>query len=206
MKKLVAILSLVFVGCVTTVVDVEESAELKSDYKVAYFAGGCFWCMEPPFDELEGVITTIVGYMGGDVENPTYEIVSRGASGHAEVVEITYDSNVITYEDLLKVYWRNIDPTALNYQFNDYGSQYRTEIFYLNEEQKNSAIRSKEDLEASGKFIDPVVTAVSKAEEFYIAEEYHQDFYMKNNLRYGVYKKASGREVFFKQVWGEPDS
>ena len=206
MKKLVAILSLVFVGCVTTVVDVEESAELKSDYKVAYFAGGCFWCMEPPFDELEGVITTIVGYMGGDVENPTYEIVSTGASGHAEVVEITYDSNVITYEDLLKVYWRNIDPTALNYQFNDYGSQYRTEIFYLNEEQKNSAIRSKEDLEASGKFIDPVVTAVSKAEEFYIAEEYHQDFYMKNNLRYGVYKKASGRDVFFKQVWGEPDS
>lgn len=206
MKKLVAVLSLVFVGCVTTVVDVEESAELKSDYKVAYFAGGCFWCMEPPFDELEGVITTIVGYMGGDVENPTYEIVSTGASGHAEVVEITYDSNVITYEDLLKVYWRNIDPTALNYQFNDYGSQYRTEIFYLNEEQKNSAIRSKEDLEASGKFIDPVVTAVSKAEEFYIAEEYHQDFYMKNNLRYGVYKKASGREVFFKQVWGEPDS
>ena len=206
MKKLVAILSLVFVGCVTTVVDVEESAELKSDYKVAYFAGGCFWCMEPPFDELEGVITTIVGYMGGDVENPTYEIVSTGASGHAEVVEITYDSNVITYEDLLKVYWRNIDPTALNYQFNDYGSQYRTEIFYLNEEQKNSAIRSKEDLEASGKFIDPVVTAVSKAEEFYIAEEYHQDFYMKNNLRYGVYKKASGREVFFKQVWGESDS
>ena len=206
MKKLVAILSLVFVGCVTTVVDVEESAELKSDYKVAYFAGGCFWCMEPPFDELEGVITTIVGYMGGDVENPTYEIVSTGTSGHAEVVEITYDSNVITYEDLLKVYWRNIDPTALNYQFNDYGSQYRTEIFYLNEEQKNSAIRSKEDLEASGKFIDPVVTAVSKAEEFYIAEEYHQDFYMKNNLRYGVYKKASGREVFFKQVWGEPDS
>ena len=94
----------------------------------------------------------------------------------------------------------------MNYQFNDYGSQYRTEIFYLNEEQKNSAIRSKEDLEASGKFIDPVVTAVSKAEEFYIAEEYHQDFYMKNNLRYGVYKKASGREVFFKQVWGEPDS
>ena len=206
MKKLVAVLSLVFGGCVTTVVDVEESAELKSDYKVAYFAGGCFWCMEPPFDELEGVITTIVGYMGGDVENPTYEIVSTGASGHAEVVEITYDSNVITYEDLLKVYWRNIDPTALNYQFNDYGSQYRTEIFYLNEEQKNSAIRSKEDLEASGKFIDPVVTAVSKAEEFYIAEEYHQDFYMKNNLRYGVYKKASGREVFFKQVWGEPDS
>ena len=206
MKKLVAVLSLVFVGCVTTVVDVEESAELKSDYKVAYFAGGCFWCMEPPFDELEGVITTIVGYMGGDVENPTYEIVSTGASGHAEVVEITYDSDVITYEDLLKVYWRNIDPTALNYQFNDYGSQYRTEIFYLNEEQKNSAIRSKEDLEASGKFIDPVVTAVSKAEEFYIAEEYHQDFYMKNNLRYGVYKKASGREVFFKQVWGEPDS
>ena len=197
MKKIFAIILAIFLNA---------SISYSKNIKDAYFAGGCFWCMEPPFDELEGVITTIVGYMGGDVENPTYEIVSTGASGHAEVVEITYDSNVITYEDLLKVYWRNIDPTALNYQFNDYGSQYRTEIFYLNEEQKNSAIRSKEDLEASGKFIDPVVTAVSKAEEFYIAEEYHQDFYMKNNLRYGVYKKASGREVFFKQVWGEPDS
>ena len=206
MKKLVAILSLVFVGCVTTVVDVEESAELKSDYKVAYFAGGCFWCMEPPFDELNGVITTIVGYMGGDVENPTYEMVSAGTSGHAEVVEITFDSNIISYEELLEVYWRNIDPTALDYQFNDYGSQYRTEIFYIDEKQKTSALISKEKLEASRKFSEPIVTAITKAKVFYVAEEYHQDFYMKNNLRYGIYKKASGREAFFKQVWGESNS
>ena len=136
--------------------------------------------MEPPFDELEGVISTIVGYMGGHVENPTYEIVSTGKSGHTEVVQITYDASLITYDELIEVYWRNIDPTALNYQFSDYGSQYRTEIFYLNEEQESIAIRTKKELEDSGKFYDPIVTAISKAEEFYIAEDYHQDYKQKN--------------------------
>ena len=206
MKKLIPFISLILASCGGTVSNTEEFLPAEINYEVAYFAGGCFWCMEPPFDELNGVITTIVGYMGGDVENPTYEMVSAGTSGHAEVVEITFDSNIISYEELLEVYWRNIDPTALDYQFNDYGSQYRTEIFYIDEKQKTSALISKEKLEASRKFSEPIVTAISKAEVFYVAEEYHQDFYMKNNLRYGIYKKASGREAFFKQIWGESNS
>ncbi len=206
MKKLIPFISLILVSCGGAVGNTEESLPSQINYEVAYFAGGCFWCMEPPFDELNGVITTIVGYMGGDVENPTYEMVSAGTSGHAEVVEITFDSNIISYEELLEVYGRNIDPTALDYQFNDYGSQYRTEIFYIDEKQKTSALKSKEKLETSRKFSEPIVTAISKAEVFYVAEEYHQDFYMKNNLRYGIYKKASGREAFFKQVWGESNS
>ena len=206
MKKLIPFISLILASCGGTVSNTEEPLHSQINYEVAYFAGGCFWCMEPPFDELNGVITTIVGYMGGDVENPTYEMVSAGTSGHAEVVEITFDSNIISYEELLEVYWRNIDPTALNYQFNDYGSQYRTEIFYLDEKQKTSALKSKEKLEASRKFSEPIVTVITKAEVFYVAEEYHQDFYMKNNLRYGIYKKASGREAFFKQIWGESNS
>ena len=162
--------------------------------------------MEQPFDELEGVVSTIVGYMGGDVKNPTYEVVSTGTSGHAEVVKITYDADLITYNDLIKVYWRNIDPTALNYQFSDYGSQYRTEIFYVNEKQKNIAYETLKLLENSGRFNDPIVTRISEAKVFYIAEEYHQNFYMKNNLRYGIYKKASGRESFFKKIWEETGS
>ena len=205
MKKLFILLVIIFVSCGS---DGEEIpvTQVETKYKIAYFAGGCFWCMEPPFDELNGVISTIVGYMGGHVENPTYEIVSTGKSGHAEVVQITYDESLIEYSELIEVYWRNIDPTALNYQFNDYGSQYRTEIFYLNENQKNIALRTKKELEISEKFSDPIVTGISKAEKFYIAEDYHQDYYMKNNLKYGIYKKASGREDFFKQIWEEIDS
>ena len=206
MKKLLVLITLVLVSCGGVVSNTEEFLPAEINYEVAYFAGGCFWCMEPPFDELNGVITTIVGYMGGNVDNPTYEMVSAGTSGHAEVVEITFNSNIISYEELLEVYWRNIDPTALNYQFNDYGSQYRTEIFYLNEGQKSSALKSRKEIEASRKFNKPIVTEISKAEVFYVAEEYHQDFYMKNNLRYGIYKKASGREAFFKQIWGESNS
>ena len=205
MKKLFILLVIIFISCGSNDEEI-PATQMEAKYNIAYFAGGCFWCMEPPFDELDGVISTIVGYMGGHVENPTYEIVSTGKSGHTEVVQITYDASLITYDELIEVYWRNIDPTALNYQFSDYGSQYRTEIFYLNEEQESIAIRTKKELEASGKFYDPIVTAISKAEEFYIAEDYHQDYYKKNNLRYGIYKKASGRESFFKEVWEESNS
>lgn len=205
MKKLLILLTIILVSCGSSGEEIPAS-QIEENYKIAYFAGGCFWCMEPPFDELEGVISTTVGYMGGDVENPTYEVVSTGKSGHAEVVQIFYDESLVSYEKLIEVYWRNIDPTALNYQFNDYGSQYRTEIFYLNGDQENIAIRTKKELEVSGKFSDPIVTAISKAEEFYIAEDYHQDYYIKNNLRYGIYKKASGRESFFKEVWEESNS
>ena len=146
--------------------------------------------MEPPFDELEGVVSTTVGYMGGFIENPTYEIVSTGESGHAEVVKVVYDPNVVTYEELIDVFWRNIDPTALNYQFSDYGAQYRTEIFYIEDTQKNIATETKQKLDQSGRFEDPIVTKITKASKFYLAEEFHQDFYKKNNLRYKMYKKA----------------
>ena len=135
--------------------------------------------MEPPFEAMDGVIEATSGYMGGSVKNPTYEEVTTGETGHAEVVEILFDPNVVSYEELLEVFWRNIDPTALNYQFADVGSQYRTEIFTVGDNQKNLQKNLKLELENSGKFNKPIVTAISIAPEFYIAEEYHQDFYKK---------------------------
>ena len=169
----------------------------------AYFAGGCFWCMEPPFEAMEGVIEATSGYMGGSIENPTYEEVTTGETGHAEVVEVLFDPTIVTYEELLEVFWRNIDPTALNYQFADVGSQYRTEIFTVGSEQKDLAEQSKVELENSGKFDKPIVTAISEAPAFYIAEEYHQDFYKKQSMRYQMYAKASGRKGFLEDTWGE---
>ena len=169
----------------------------------AYFAGGCFWCMEPPFEALDGVVGATSGYMGGTTENPTYEEVTTGKTGHAEVVEILFDPNVVSYEELLEVFWRNIDPTALNYQFADVGSQYRTEIFTVGDEQKKLAEKSKIELEESGKFDKPIVTAITEAPAFYIAEEYHQDFYKKQSVRYQLYAKASGRKGFLEETWGD---
>ena len=172
-------------------------------YEKAYFAGGCLWCMEPPFEAMDGVIEATSGYMGGSVKNPTYEEVTTGETGHAEVVEILFDPNVVSYEELLEVFWRNIDPTALNYQFADVGSQYRTEIFTVGDNQKELAEKSKLELENSGKFNKPIVTAISIATEFYIAEEYHQDFYKKQSMRYQMYAKASGRKGYLEETWGE---
>lgn len=179
------------------------SFNLYAEEKKAYFAGGCFWCMEPPFEAMDGVIEATSGYMGGSVENPTYEEVTTGETGHAEVVEILFDPDVVSYEELLEVFWRNIDPTALNYQFADVGSQYRTEIFTVGDNQKELAEKSKLELENSGKFNKPIVTAISKAPEFYIAEEYHQDFYKKQSMRYQMYAKASGRKGYLEETWGE---
>ena len=169
----------------------------------AYFAGGCFWCMEPPFEALDGVVGATSGYMGGTTENPTYEEVTTGKTGHAEVVEILFDPSVVSYEELLEVFWRNIDPTALNYQFADVGSQYRTEIFTVGDKQKKLAEESKIKLEESGKFDKPIVTAITEAPTFYIAEEYHQDFYKKQSVRYQLYAKASGRKGFLEETWGD---
>ena len=167
MKSINVLLLLLFISCTAI-----ESVEVMNDkYEKAYFAGGCFWCMEPPFEDLEGVIEATSGYMGGSVENPTYEEVTTGETGHAEVVEILFDPELVTYDELLEVFWRNIDPTALNYQFADVGSQYRTEIFTVGDNQKILAEKSKTDLDNSGKFNKPIVTAVSEAPEFYIAEE-----------------------------------
>ena len=191
---------LIFISCSVT-----SSGVVMNDngYEKAYFAGGCFWCMEPPFEAMEGVIEATSGYMGGSIENPTYEEVTTGETGHAEVVEVLFDPTIVTYEELLEVFWRNIDPTALNYQFADVGSQYRTEIFTVGSEQKDLAEQSKVELENSGKFDKPIVTAISEAPAFYIAEEYHQDFYKKQSMRYQMYAKASGRKGFLEDTWGE---
>jgi methionine-S-sulfoxide reductase len=169
----------------------------------ATFAGGCFWCMQPPFDKLEGVIGTTVGYTGGSEENPTYKEVSLGKTGHAEAIEIVYDPSRITYEKLLDVFWRNIDPTQIDGQFVDIGRQYRTAVFHHNEEQRRLAMTSKEALENSDRFEEKIVTEIVPATEFYRAEEYHQDYYKKNPVRYKFYRYGSGRDQFLKKVWGE---
>lgn len=167
----------------------------------AAFAGGCFWCMEWPYESEEGVVDVISGYTGGDKKNPTYEEVSTGITGHVEAIEVTYDPSKISYQKLLDIFWRQINPTDPFGQFGDRGSQYKTVIFYHNEEQKKLAEESKRVLDESGKFDKPIATEIRPAEEFYKAEEYHQDYYSKNAIHYNMYKKGSGREDFIKKVW-----
>ena len=198
MKNLKFIFLLLLFSCISL-----GTSDMAQNTEKAYFAGGCFWCMEPPFEVLDGVLAATSGYMGGEIENPTYEQVSVGNTGHAEVVEIEYDPNIITYSELLEVFWRNIDPTALNYQFADVGSQYRTEIFTVGPNQMEEALNSKEELEKSNKFDKPIVTAITEAPVFYIAEEYHQDFYKKQSARYKIYAEASGRKGFLEDTWGD---
>ena len=169
----------------------------------ATFAGGCFWCMQPFFDRVKGVKGTMVGYTGGNTQNPTYEEVSSGDTGHAEAIEITYDSKEADYKKLLNIYWRNIDPTAENAQFVDHGSQYRSAIFYHNEEQKRIAEESKKELAASGRFNKPIVTEIVPASKFYPAEDYHQKYYQKSSFRYEMYHANTGREEFKVQHWGK---
>ena len=168
----------------------------------ATFAGGCFWCMEPPFDQMDGVEATIVGYTGGKSKNPTYQEISTGRTGHAEAVQIIFDPAKVSYAELLDVFWTNIDPTTKNRQFADRGSQYRTAIFYHDENQKELALNSKQKLQDSGKFDSPIVTEIAPAGEFYRAEEYHQDYYLKNPEHYNAYRKNSGRVDFFERIWG----
>jgi peptide-methionine (S)-S-oxide reductase len=168
----------------------------------AIFAGGCFWCMEPPFDKLPGVISTISGYVGGQKRNPTYEEVSAGTTGHTEAVQVVYDPKKVSYQKLLEVFWRNIDPTVKNRQFCDVGTQYRSGIFYQEQEQKRLAEESRAALEKSKPFKDPIVTEITLATEFWPAEEYHQDYYLKNPLRYAYYRAGCGRDARLKQLWG----
>ena len=169
----------------------------------ATFAGGCFWCMEPPFDKLDGVISTTSGYCGGKEKNPTYKQVSAGETGHAEAVEILYDPSRISYAELLDVFWRNIDPTQKDGQFADTGAQYRTAIFYHNEEQRRLAETSRKELENSDRFSKEIVTEIVPATPFYRAEEYHQDYYKKNPLRYKLYRYGSGRDDYLVRKWGK---
>ena len=172
----------------------------------AIFAGGCFWCMEPPFDKLDGVLSTTSGYIGGDTVDPTYAEVSAGGSGHAEAVRVSYDPARIGYGRLLEVFWRNIDPTVRNRQFCDVGPQYRSAIFYLDEEQRRLAEESRTELVRTKPFPEPIVTEIVAADTFYPAEEYHQDYYQKNPVRYHFYRWRCGRDDRLEALWGDRDS
>lgn len=178
---------------------VKETTGLKT----ATFAGGCFWCTEADFEKVPGVVKVISGYAGGQKKNPTYEEVSSGTTGHVEAVQVYSDPSKVTYQQLLDYFWRHIDPTDGGGQFVDRGSQYRSVIFYQDEEQMRLAQKSKEALDHSGRFKKPVVTEIVKFTNFYPAEEYHQDYYKKNPLRYRYYRYASGRDQFLAEVWGK---
>jgi peptide-methionine (S)-S-oxide reductase len=167
----------------------------------ALFAGGCFWCMEAAFDELPGVVSATSGYTGGHLANPSYEQVSAGGTGHAESVEVVYDPAKVSYEHLLYVFWRNVDPLTAGAQFCDHGNQYRSEIFYLDGEQQRLAEASKEAL--AGRFDRPIVTEIVAATTFYPAEEYHQDYYRKNPVRYRIYRTGCGRDRRLRELWGD---
>jgi peptide methionine sulfoxide reductase msrA/msrB len=167
----------------------------------AIFAGGCFWCMQPPFEKLEGVTKVVSGYIGGTGENPNYK--DYADTGYVEAIEVTYDPAKVSYEKLLDVFWHQIDPTDAGGQFVDRGPQYRSAIFYENDAQKAAAEKSKKDLEASGKFSKPIVTELIKATTFYAAEDYHQDYYKKNPIRYHYYRSRSGRDQFLDKTWGK---
>ena len=171
---------------------------------VATFAGGCFWCMEPPFDKVDGVISTTSGYTGGKAANPTYEQVSDGGTGHAEAVEVRFDPRKISYDKLLEIFWRNVDPITPNRQFCDGGSQYRSAIFYHDAEQRRLALASRQAIVDSKRFDRPIVTEIAPAGAFYPAEDYHQDYYVKNPVRYKYYRWNCGRDQRLEQLWGKP--
>lgn len=170
-----------------------------AETKQAIFAGGCFWCMQPPFDKTEGVLKTTLGYTGGNVENPTYEQVSSGGTGHVEAIQIDYDPAIVSYPELLEIYWVNVDPYTENRQFCDLGKQYRAEIFYTDEQQKIEAIASKEKKQ---KILgEPIVVQIERASTFYPAEEYHQNYYKKNPVRYKFYRTTCGRDKRLREIW-----
>ena len=176
----------------------------QTRYEKATFAGGCFWCMEHPFEKMDGVLEVVSGYTGGNTENPTYEEVCSGRTGHAEAVQITFDPSKISYEQLLEVFWKQINPTDQDGQFVDRGNVYRTVIFYHSNEQKRLAEKSKEELEKSGPFRKKIVTEIVKASPFFTAEDYHQKYYNKNPQRYQQYRSGSGREQYLINIWGKP--
>ncbi len=181
----------------------EKPAVPAGGLAVATFAGGCFWCMEPPFDKIDGVIDTTSGYTGGTKKNPTYEEVSSGETGHTEALQVRYDPKKVTYEKLLDTFWHNIDPVTQNAQFCDRGTQYRSAIFYQDEAQMQAALASKQALEAGAKLPAKIVTQIVAASVFWPAEQYHQDYYQKNPVRYNFYRQGCGRDRRLKQLWGD---
>jgi methionine-S-sulfoxide reductase len=200
-----AIFALAIIGLALMVATADAGPQTP---RTAIFAGGCFWCLEPPFEKLAGVLAVVAGYTGGSVTSPTYEQVAAGGTGHAEAVLVTFDPTKVSYQQLLDIFWRNIDPTDATGQFADRGDQYRSAIFYADEEQRQLAEVSRQALEASGRFAGlfssgRVVTEITPAGPFYPAEEYHQDYYLKNALRYQYYRWGSGRDQYLNKVWGE---
>lgn len=187
--------------CTALGVTTTATAEKPRQLAKATFAGGCFWCMEPPYDELAGVVETISGYTGGHKKNPTYEEVSAGATGHAEAIQVIYDPSTVSYMKLLEVFWRNIDPTVADRQFCDVGKQYRTAIFYHDEEQKRLAEQSKAGIEKTKRFKVPIKTEITAATEFFPAEAYHQDYYRKNSVHYKLYRYSCGRDNRLAELW-----
>ena len=175
--------------------------QMKNSLKIATFAGGCFWCMEGPFAAEPGVVEVVSGYSGGHKQNPTYEEVCSETTGHLEVIQLTYDSAVVSYARLLDIFWQQIDPTDPGGQFHDRGQSYRTAVFYHDEEQKKAAELSKRALAKSGRFDEPIVTEIVPATTFYPAEDYHQEYYKKNPLRYKMYRMGSGRDAYLKETW-----
>jgi len=194
-------LVLIFIGSWLFAGKMQAASETNNQTAIAIFAGGCFWCMEPPFDKLEGVIATTSGYTGGHTENPTYKQVSSDITGHYEALQVTYDPSIVDYATLLNVFWHNVDPLDAKGQFCDKGKSYRTAIFYNNDEQKKLASVSRKDLVDSGYFKEEVVTNVVAAKKFYPAEDYHQDYYQKNPVRYKYYRFACGRDNRLEELW-----
>ena len=184
-------------------IEATEAIEAQAAVAKATFAGGCFWCMEAPFDALEGVLSTTSGYAGGDEPNPTYDAVSAGLTNHAEVVQVVYDPAKVSYDALLFVYWRNVDPLTANRQFCDRGRQYRTAIFTHDEAQLSAALASKARLEASGRFFQPIVTEIHEIGEFTPAEGIHQNYYLQNPARYRFYRLNCGRDTRLGTLWGK---
>jgi len=201
MKTLFLLLLSLFITPVTAS-NQETTSSSVHETKTAIFAGGCFWCMEPPFDKLDGVISTTSGYTAGHKKNPTYKEVSAGSTGHTEAIEIKYNPEKITYSELLKVFWNNIDPVAVDRQFCDAGSQYRSGIYYLNETQQADAMRSLQEITENKPFDGKIATEILPASTFYPAEDYHQDYYLKNPLRYKYYRYACGRDQRLEEIWG----
>lgn len=212
MKKLIltvtglAIISLLY-SLATPFAGADKGESMRKGHEMmlaeATFAGGCFWCTESDMEKVEGVVEGISGYTGGHKKNPSYKEVSSGTTGHVEAVLVKYNPTKTSYEKLLDAFWKHINPTDAGGQFVDRGSQYHSVIFYHNEEQKKAAQKSKESLETSGRFDKPIVTEIKKAEKFYPAEEYHQDYYKKNPLRYKYYRYRSGRDQYIEKVWGK---
>jgi peptide-methionine (S)-S-oxide reductase len=204
MRRFASVLGLIagLFAAGTSIAADEKMGMTDGNYETAVFAGGCFWCMESDFDKVKGVVRTTSGYTGGTVPNPTYEQVSAGGTGHAESVEVTFDPKLVSYKELLDVFWHNVDPLAKDRQFCDGGHQYRSAIFYRGEEQKKLAEASKAELEAAKRLQGTIQTEIAAATAFYPAEDYHQDYYLKNPARYKFYRWNCGRDQRLKMLWG----